>query len=93
MRAAEVNAFLREVAGRRITLKDFRMLVASAGALQALAATVPGDSERKRRRQVREVVVAMAEELSNTPTVCRTSYVHDAVVAAFEDGRQSCRQL
>ena len=87
VRAAEVNAFLWEVAGRRITLKDFRMLVASAGALQALAATVPGDSEGKRRRQVREVVVAMAEELSNTPTVCRTSYVHDAVVAAFEEGK------
>jgi DNA topoisomerase-1 len=87
VRAAEVNAFLQEIAGRRITLKDFRMLVASAGALQALAATVPGDSERKRRRQVRDVVVAMAEELANTPTVCRTSYVHDAVVAAFEDGK------
>ena len=87
VRAAEVNAFLQEVAGRRITLKDFRTAVASAGALQALSATVPGDSARKRRRQVREAVVAMSEELSNTPTVCRASYVHDAVVAAFEQGK------
>ena len=31
-------------------------------------------------------VVEMAEELSNTPTVCRTSYVHDAVITAFEAG-------
>ena len=87
VRAAEVNAFLQEVAGCRITLKDFRTLVASAGMLQALAATVPADSKRKRRRQVRQAMVAMAEELSNTPTVCRTSYVHAAVVAAFEDGK------
>ena len=86
VRAAEVNAFLREVAGRRITLKDFRTLLASSGALQELAATVPADSAHKRRRQVRDAVVAMSEELSNTPTVCRTSYVHDAVVAAFEQG-------
>lgn len=86
VRAAEVNAFLQEVAGRRISLKDFRTLVASAGALQALAATPPADSAAKRRRQVREAVVEIAEELANTPTVCRTSYVHDAVIAAFEAG-------
>jgi DNA topoisomerase-1 len=86
MRAAEVNAFLQEIAGRRISLKDFRTLVASAAALKALAATEPADSERQRRRQVREAVIEVAEELANTPTVCRTSYVHDAVIAAFEAG-------
>ena len=86
MRAAEVNAFLQEVAGRRISLKDFRTLVASSAALKALAATEPADSDRQRRRQVREAVIEVAEELANTPTVCRTSYVHDAVIAAFEAG-------
>jgi DNA topoisomerase I len=86
VRAAEVNAFLQEIAGRRISLKDFRTLVASAAALKALAETEPADSERQRRRQVREAVVEIAEDLANTPTVCRTSYVHDAVIAAFEAG-------
>jgi len=86
VRAADVNAFLQEIAGRRISLKDFRTLVASASALKALAATEPADSERKRRRQVREAVIGIAEELANTPTVCRTSYVHDSVIAAFEAG-------
>jgi DNA topoisomerase I len=86
VRAAEVNAFLQEVAGRRISLKDFRTLVASAAALKALAATHRADSERQRRRQVREAVIVIAEDLANTPTVCRTSYVHDSVIAAFEAG-------
>lgn len=86
VRAVEVNAFLREVAGRRISLKDFRTLVASSAALKALAGTEPADSERKRRRQVRDAVIDIAEELANTPTVCRTSYVHDAVITAFEAG-------
>ena len=45
--AREVNAFLQEIAGRRISLKDFRTLVASAAALKALAATDPADSERQ----------------------------------------------
>jgi DNA topoisomerase-1 len=86
VRAGEVNAFLQEIAGRRISLKDFRTLVASAGAVQALVATIPADSAAQRRRQVRDAVVEIAEELANTPTVCRTSYVHDAVITAFEAG-------
>lgn len=86
VRAADVNRFLQEVAGRRISLKDFRTLVASAGVLEALSTTAPASSERARRSQVRTAVTAAAAELTNTPTVCRTSYVHEAVVAAFEAG-------
>jgi len=87
IRAGDVNEFLRSVAGRRISLKDFRTLVASTSALEALAKTAPETSERKRRSQLRTAVTAIAAELGNTPTVCRTSYVHAAVVTAFEDGK------
>lgn len=86
IRADDVNAFLHEVAGARISLKDFRTLVASAAALRALAATEPAPSHRRRLRQVRAVVEEVAETLANSPTVCRTSYVHETVVAAFEAG-------
>jgi DNA topoisomerase I len=86
VRAGDVNAFLQEIAGRRISLKDFRTLVASAGALRALAAIEPAASATRRRRQVREMVIEIAEELANTPAVCRTSYVHEAVIDAFESG-------
>ena len=47
----------------------------------------PARSETRRRRQVREAVSAVAEDLANTPAICRRSYVHDTVVAAFETGR------
>jgi len=87
LKAGDVNAFLRETAGRRISLKDFRTLVASTNALEALVATEPAASERARRSQVATAVNAVAGELDNTPTVCRTSYVHGAVVEAFEDGK------
>jgi DNA topoisomerase I len=84
--AREVNAFLREIAGARISLKDFRTLLASASALEALARTEPAASERQRRRQVLNAVRAVADDLANTPAICRKSYVHATVVAAFEDG-------
>src|SRR5204862_3303177 len=80
----DVNIFLREIAGVKISLKDFRTLCASAAALEALAHVEPAKSERGRRRQVKEAVTAVSEELANTPTICRKSYVHQTVVAAFE---------
>jgi DNA topoisomerase-1 len=84
--AREVNAFLREIAGMRISLKDFRTLLASASVFEILARAEPGASERKRRKQVLEAVRIAATELANTPAICRKSYVHGAVVAAFENG-------
>jgi len=86
VRADDVNAYLCSIAGRRISLKDFRTLVASSSVLEALAATEPATSERGRRSQLRAAVIAVADELTNTPTVCRKSYVHEAVVTAFEEG-------
>ena len=85
--ASDVNAFLREIAGVKISLKDFRTLCASAAALEALAHVAPASSEHGRRRQVKEAVTAVSEELANTPAICRKSYVHQTVVAAFENGK------
>jgi DNA topoisomerase I len=86
VRSAHVNQFLREIAGAKISLKDFRTLMASAAVLDTLARTLPAASARRRRSQVLKAVRAAADELANTPTICRKSYVHEAVVTAFEDG-------
>ncbi|HEU0082184.1 MAG TPA: DNA topoisomerase IB [Bradyrhizobium sp.] len=84
--ATQVNDFLREIAGIRISLKDFRTLMASAVVLESLSRISPAASARGRKRQVLEAVRAAADELSNTPAICRKSYVHDTIVTAFEDG-------
>lgn len=86
VRAADVNTFLREVSGSRISLKDFRTLLASTSVLTTLAGIEPAESDRARRQQIRKAVVEASVALANTPTVCRASYVHDSVIAAFEDG-------
>jgi DNA topoisomerase-1 len=84
--AHEVNTCLREMAGTSISLKDFRMLLASARVLETLAGVTPAPRERQRRKQVLAAVSAAADDLANTPTICRKSYVHDSVVRAFEEG-------
>ena len=83
---ATVNAFLREIAGIKISLKDFRTLMASAVVLESLSRISPAASARGRKRQVLEAIRAAADRLSNTPAICRKSYVHDTIVTAFEDG-------
>jgi DNA topoisomerase-1 len=84
--ATQVNEFLREIAGIKISLKDFRTLMASAVVLESLSRISPAASAHGRKRQVLEAVRAAADELSNTPAICRKSYVHDTIVTAFEDG-------
>jgi DNA topoisomerase-1 len=83
---AQVNAFLRQIAGVRISLKDFRTLMASAAVMESLARLTPAATARARNRQIMQAVQTSAEELANTPTICRKSYVHETVVSAFEDG-------
>src|SRR6201993_3130364 len=82
----QVNAFLREIAGIKISLKDFRTLMASAVVVESLSRITPATSERGRKRQVLDAIRAAADQLSNTPAICRKSYVHDTIVTAFEDG-------
>ncbi|MGY3448968.1 DNA topoisomerase IB [Bradyrhizobium sp. USDA 4353] len=82
----QVNAFLREIAGIKISAKDFRTLMASAVALETLSRITPAASARGRKKQILEAIRAAADELTNTPAICRKSYVHDTIVTAFEDG-------
>ena len=84
--ARDVNVFLREMAETYVSLKDFRTLCASAAVLENLARTVPAESPRQRRKQVLAAVKEAAQELANTPAICRRSYVHETVVTAFEKG-------
>jgi DNA topoisomerase I len=86
IRAREVNAFLRAMAGARISLKDFRTLCATARVIERLTQTTPAPSERQRKRQVLDAIREAADDLANTPAICRKSYVHETVLAAFETG-------
>lgn len=60
------------------TPKDFRTMVATCKAKE-LAATL-GRSSRDRRALVRTV----ADQLGNTPAVCRSAYIDPAVLRSFE---------
>ena len=82
----DVNAFLKSITSDKINLKDLRTLIACGYALEEFSALDPKASERGRRKQILGTLRMVADELANTPAVCRKSYVHTAIVEAFEAG-------
>jgi DNA topoisomerase-1 len=93
--SADVNQYLRDAAGIDITSKQFRTWAATVLAMRALKARRAQDDRTSNdgaappgrvRREVVEVMEAVAERLGNTPAVARGSYVHPAVVDAFAAG-------
>lgn len=86
LRSKDVNDYLKHVAGCAVSLKDFRTLCGSADALDVLVKLEPASTARGRKKQIREALEAAARRLENTPAVCRKSYVHPAIITAFETG-------
>jgi DNA topoisomerase I len=83
----DVNAYLREAAGDTdLSAKDFRTWTATLSAFRELRAGPAEDQPGSRRRNpVLEALQRTADELGNTLAVTRGSYVHPAVVTAFEE--------
>lgn len=85
--STDVNDYLRAVSGDDFTAKDFRTWAGTVLAYRALRSLDPADGEGGRRHDVVRAMEQTAEQLGNTPTVARSSYVHPAVIEAYLDGR------
>jgi DNA topoisomerase-1 len=84
--SADVNDYLREIAGREITAKDFRTWAGTWLAATELAALSPFESEAQAKRNVRGVIALVAARLGNTPAICRKCYIHPEIVEAYLEG-------
>jgi DNA topoisomerase I len=85
--SSDVNDYVREVTGADVTAKDFRTWHATVRAAAGLAAqSAEAATERERQAVVRQVITQVAQELGNTPTVARSSYVDPRVVELFHEG-------
>jgi DNA topoisomerase-1 len=85
--SADVNAYIRETMGDDFSAKDFRTWAATVSAARALRLEPAPESAAAAKRISTRAIKATAAILGNTPTVCRASYVHPAVLEAFSDGR------
>lgn len=83
----DVNAYIREAMGEAFSAKDFRTWAGTVSAARALRDMEPPTSPTDAKRKVTTCVKAVAGLLGNTPTVCRSSYIHPAVFELYETGR------
>jgi DNA topoisomerase-1 len=84
----QVNDYLKRAMGQAFTAKDFRTWGATLRALVVLRSTpLPeGRSERALAAGITQAIKQVAEELRNTPAVCRKSYVSPDVLEAWRNG-------
>ncbi len=86
VRSTDINAYLREATGGDDTAKDFRTWSATVMAAVGLAVSTHAESPTARKRAVTRVVKEVAEQLGNTPAVCRASYIDPRILDLYDSG-------
>jgi DNA topoisomerase-1 len=86
VQAEDVNAYLREIAGREVTAKDFRTWAGTMIAAQALRDMGPARTKKDAERNVLKAIDLTASQLGNTRSVCRKYYIHPTLISAYLAG-------
>ena len=84
--SADVNHYIREIAGDEFTAKDFRTWAGAVLAVRELCAAGPARTETEKKKTVVAAVKSVARRLGNRPATCRKYYVHPAIFDAYSDG-------
>lgn len=82
-----VNDYIQAAIGKDFTAKDFRTWAGTLLCSIALAMQGQGTSKAERKRRVRKAIVATAEQLGNTPAVCRSSYICPRLLDEYMEGK------
>ncbi|MGS0685816.1 DNA topoisomerase IB [Nakamurella sp. GG22] len=88
----DINAYVKQVVGLDVSAKDFRTWHGTVLAAVAMADEHlhhPADKGWSRTaldKAVSRSVQAVAENLGNTPTVCRGSYINPRAIELFREG-------
>jgi DNA topoisomerase-1 len=82
--SGDVNDYLQEIARDAFTAKDFRTWAGTVLAARRLRDLGPAETVAARTTNIIAAVDAVAARLGNTRAVCRSSYIHPAVLAGYE---------
>jgi DNA topoisomerase-1 len=84
--SADVNGYIRETMGGDVSAKDFRTWAGTVAVARALMLQGPCATDAEAKRNVVSCVKAVAGVLGNTAAVCRSAYIHPAVLQAYAAG-------
>lgn len=86
VRSSDINDYLKDHLVEPATAKDFRTWQATVLAAVKVAEEPPPDGAASLRRLGARVVREVADQLGNTPAVCRASYIDPRVFERLEEG-------
>jgi DNA topoisomerase I len=84
--SADINDYLRQIAGEEFSSKDFRTWAGTVLAARALSEFHGSDKKIPLKKNILQAIEAVAKRLGNTKAVCRKCYIHPAVIDAYKDG-------
>jgi DNA topoisomerase-1 len=88
-----VNTYIKEAMGEQFSAKDFRTWAGTLLAAEELAELGPADTLTQQRHNIVAACKAVAEQLGNTPAVCRRSYISPKVFEQYIEGNTLNRFL
>lgn len=91
--AADVNAYLKEIVGEKYTSKDIRTWGGTVRAATILADLGPPRNQTEAKKNVVLTCKLVSTELGNTPAVCRSAYIHPAVLEKYARGKKTIEPL
>ncbi|MBF2076680.1 MAG: DNA topoisomerase IB [Synechococcales cyanobacterium C42_A2020_086] len=83
--SADVNHYLKEIAGQEFTAKDFRTWAGTVLAATCLVEIGDCSSATAAKKNIAQAIKTVASHLGNRPATCRKYYVHPAVLDAYAD--------
>jgi len=84
--SADVNDYLRRIAGHDFTAKDFRTWAGTVLVARALCEIDASRSKHQAKRNLMRAIESVAKRLGNTKAVCRKCYIHPAVIDTYLEG-------
>lgn len=82
----DINNYLKAATSSEYSAKDFRTWGGTLLAALELAEIGCCNDEKLLKKNILNAVKKVAEQLGNTPTVCRSSYIHPKIIKSYESG-------
>ena len=80
----DVNQYIHEIAGDEFYSKDFRTWVATRLAVEKYPDAVKEKELSPRKKMTNILLRAVADEIGNTPAVCKDYYVHPSIMQLID---------
>ncbi len=89
VKSSHVNEYLDSLTSGfgKVTAKDFRTWAATWKAAFRLSQQQDPQTQTARKKVMNQIIKTVASDLENTPAVCRSSYIHPAILSDWTDGK------